>query len=105
MSGEQVARCVVCGAARTPACETALVPCNVRAFRDERFAVWRCAECRSIHASDEVDLDHYYRGYPVFAAELDWKLEVVYGGMLRRLTAAGLRPEHRILDYGCGRGP
>jgi 2-polyprenyl-3-methyl-5-hydroxy-6-metoxy-1,4-benzoquinol methylase len=96
--------CVVCGAERTPDCETAEVRCNVRAFRDERFAVWRCPQCRSIHARDEVDLDHYYRGYPVFAAELDWKLDVVYGNLLRRLQRAGLQPEHRILDYGCGRG-
>ena len=97
-------RCVVCGAERTPECETAEVRSNVRAFRDERFAVWRCAQCRSIHARDEVDLDHYYRGYPVFAAELDWKLDVVYGNLLRRLQRAGLQREHRILDYGCGRG-
>ena len=98
------ASCIVCGAPRTPACETAEVRCNVRAFRDERFAVWRCAQCRSIHARDEVDLDHYYRGYPVFAAELDWKLDVVYGNLLRRLQRAGLTREHRILDYGCGGG-
>jgi 2-polyprenyl-3-methyl-5-hydroxy-6-metoxy-1,4-benzoquinol methylase len=80
------------------------VRCNVRAFRDESFEVWRCAQCRSIHARDEVDLDHYYRGYPVFAAELDWKLDVVYGNLLRRLQRAGLQRAHRVLDYGCGRG-
>jgi 2-polyprenyl-3-methyl-5-hydroxy-6-metoxy-1,4-benzoquinol methylase len=94
----------VCSAPRTEQSETAMVRCNVRAFRDERFAVWRCAQCKSIHACDEVDLDRYYRGYPVFAAELDWKLDVVYGNLLRRLQRAGLRPEHRILDYGCGSG-
>ena len=99
-----VASCVVCGAAREPNAETAQVRSNVRAFRSERFEVWRCAGCRSIHASDAVDLDHYYRGYPVFAADLDWRLNVVYGGMLKRLRAAGLSAEQRILDYGCGMG-
>jgi 2-polyprenyl-3-methyl-5-hydroxy-6-metoxy-1,4-benzoquinol methylase len=98
------ASCVVCGAERGPDCESAEVRSNVRAFRDERFAVWRCKQCNSIHARDEVDLDRYYRGYPVFAAELDWKLDVVYGNLLRRLQRAGLQPAHRILDYGCGRG-
>jgi 2-polyprenyl-3-methyl-5-hydroxy-6-metoxy-1,4-benzoquinol methylase len=81
-----------------------MVRCNVRAFRDESFAVWRCKSCGSIHAQDEVDLDRYYRGYPVFLPQLDWKLRVAYGGMLARLSAAGLRKEHRILDYGCGKG-
>jgi len=97
-------RCVVCGAARSAACETASVRSNVRAFRQERFEVWRCAGCGSLHAAEEVDLDRYYQGYPVFAANLDWRFDVVYGGMLARLLAAGLRPEHRILDYGCGKG-
>lgn len=97
-------RCPICDAERAVDAETAEVRCNVRRFRDERFRVWRCSSCRSIHAEDAVDLDHYYAGYPVFDAELDWKLNVVYGGMLARLRAAGLSPEHRILDYGCGKG-
>ena len=97
-------RCVVCGQARTSDCETASVRSNVRAFTHERFAVWRCAQCRSIHATDEVDLAHYYSGYPVHDAVLDWKLHVVYGSMLQRLKHAGLRPDHSILDYGCGKG-
>jgi 2-polyprenyl-3-methyl-5-hydroxy-6-metoxy-1,4-benzoquinol methylase len=97
-------RCVVCGAERSATCETARVRSNVRAFKNQRFEIWRCASCRSLHAADEVDLDHYYRGYPVFAADLDWRLDVVYGGMLKRLLAAGVQKEHRILDYGCGKG-
>lgn len=101
---ESSTHCVVCGAERSADAETAQVKSNVRAFRDESFAVWRCTQCQSIHAADEVDLDHYYRGYPVHAAELDWRLDVVYGNLLRRLQRAGLRPEHRVLDYGCGRG-
>lgn len=96
--------CVVCGARRGADAEGALLRCNVRKFGDERFPVWRCSACRSIHADGEVDLAHYYAGYPIFAASLDWKLHVVYGNMLRRLRAGGLEREHRVLDYGCGVG-
>lgn len=98
------ATCVVCGEPRSADSEAADVRCNVRSFRNERFRMWRCARCRSLHAEDAVDLDRYYQRYPVFAAELDWRLKVVYAGMLRRLVRAGLSKQHRILDYGCGKG-
>ena len=97
-------RCPLCQALRTPQSEQASLRCNVRRFGEERFEVWRCDRCLSIHAASEVDLPHYYAGYPIFGVELDWKLRVVYGNMLRRLRKAGLEPSHRILDYGCGSG-
>lgn len=84
--------------------ETASVRSNVRAFRDERFGVWRCSRCRSIHACDEVDLPHYYADYPFHRQTLDWMLRVTYRNVLRRLKRAGLQRFHRILDYGCGSG-
>lgn len=96
--------CNICGAQRTDACESTRVRSNVRRFRDETFEVWRCQQCRSIHAAEDVDLAHYYAGYPIFTAALDWKLYVVYGGLLKRLRRAGLEHHHRILDYGCGGG-
>ncbi|HEX2676478.1 MAG TPA: class I SAM-dependent methyltransferase, partial [Polyangiales bacterium] len=34
----------------------------------------------------------------------DWMLRAMYGKQLSRLRAAGLRPEHAVLDYGCGGG-
>jgi 2-polyprenyl-3-methyl-5-hydroxy-6-metoxy-1,4-benzoquinol methylase len=98
------ATCVICGAARAADAETASVRSNVRAFRDERFTVWRCTACQSIHAQDDVDLAHYYARYPVFDAALDWKLRAVYGNMLKRLQAGGLKPTDKVLDYGCGKG-
>jgi 2-polyprenyl-3-methyl-5-hydroxy-6-metoxy-1,4-benzoquinol methylase len=96
--------CVICGTPRSADAQTASVRSNVRAFRYEKFVVWRCTECLSIHAQDDVDLARYYAGYPVFDAALDWKLRTAYGGMLERLVDAGLKPGDKVLDYGCGKG-
>ena len=96
--------CNVCGVTRAADAERAEVRSNVRRFRNERFGIWRCRGCGSIHAEEDVDLAHYYSAYPIFSAELDWKLHVVYGGILKRLVRGGLRPDHRVLDYGCGSG-
>lgn len=99
-------RCVVCGQAKpaADAVESAAVRSNVRRFRDETFHVWRCPTCRSIHAVEDVDLDLYYRSYPIFSGGLEPRMYPAFEGLLERLTDAGLRPEHRILDYGCGSG-
>lgn len=97
-------RCVVCNADAAADCERAQVRCNVRRFGDECFSVWRCGVCQSIHALGEVDLDHYYAGYPVFGAKLDWMFQVVYGSLLRRINSAGAEPAAALLDYGCGNG-
>lgn len=96
--------CNICGANRRQTCETARVRCNVRRFNDQSFEVWRCASCASIHAAEPVDLEHYYQGYPIFGASLDWKLNTTYGNLLRRLCRAGVTREHSILDHGCGSG-
>lgn len=77
---------------------------NVRRFRDETFSVWRCSQCRSIHAEDEVDLAHYYRTYPTFPREAEPRMAPAFEGLLRRLRDGGLEPDHRVLDYGCGSG-
>ncbi|MDD9941310.1 MAG: class I SAM-dependent methyltransferase [Myxococcales bacterium] len=84
--------------------ETARVRCNVRCFRQEEFWVWRCPGCASIHARDEVDLDHYYGAYPKFPVATERVRHAAFSGMVRRLVAAGLRPEHHIIDYGCASG-
>ena len=95
--------CVVCGDARAPS-ETAEVASNVRAFRGESFAVWRCAGCRSIHARDEVDLDRYYAGYPMHGDGGGAAMRAFFGVQRRRLRAAGLADGASVLDYGCGAG-
>lgn len=95
--------CAVCGAIGLPA-ERAWVTSNVRAFQAESFEIWRCGTCRSIHAAADVDLAHYYSKYPFHAGKLDGFSRAIYRNQLSRLVAAGLRPEHRIVDYGCGNG-
>jgi 2-polyprenyl-3-methyl-5-hydroxy-6-metoxy-1,4-benzoquinol methylase len=84
--------------------ERAKIPSNVRAFRAELFEIWRCKRCQSLHALDEVDLAHYYAKYPFHALPEDGRLKIMYDNQLRRLRRAGLRPEHRVLDYGAGGG-
>lgn len=97
--------CAVCGShGPSVAAETSVVTSNVRAFAHERFRLWRCRVCQSIHARDEVDLARYYAGYPFFELPLDWRLQAAYAAQLRRLEAAGLRRSDHLLDYGCGSG-
>jgi hypothetical protein len=97
--------CNICDTDAGPDVETATPRCNVRKFSQERFTVWRCPSCKSIHAGDEVDLDYYYAGYPFHGSgELDFAQRAVYRNMEKRLVAAGLKKDHAILDYGCGSG-
>lgn len=99
-----VLACVVCGSASTGSDEQVRVRSNVRAFRDEEFDYWRCAQCGSIHAKDEVQLGRFYAHYPFHALPADWRLRAMYSRQVERLVAAGVRRWHRILDYGCGGG-
>lgn len=80
------------------------MPSNVRALRAERFAVWRCAGCRSIHARDEVDLARYYAAYPMHAEGGGAAMRAFFAVQRRRLRAAGLADGAKVLDYGCGAG-
>ena len=59
--------CCACGERRELLhAESAVVCSNVRAFVLERFWVWRCSLCGSIHAGEDLDLAPYYAGYPFF---------------------------------------
>jgi len=104
MSADHI--CNVCAPEGVPIAkaETAVVRPNIRRLQNERFHVWRCPRCHSIHAEEEVDLDFYYRDYPFLALQMDWRIRAMYRSQLARLKAAGLQRGARILDYGCGAG-
>jgi SAM-dependent methyltransferase len=105
MRPEAAEVCAVCAASGPDlVLVRARVGSNVRAFRGAAFELWRCRQCLSIHAAEEVDLAYYYARYPFFSIPDDWRLRALYDNQLRRLRKAGIGPQHRILDYGCGGG-
>jgi 2-polyprenyl-3-methyl-5-hydroxy-6-metoxy-1,4-benzoquinol methylase len=85
--------------------ECRAIPSPIRAFRSESFPVWRCRNCGSLHSLNVVDLDHYYAHYP--RRDIDqptFLTRCAYANLVRKLERAGLNPNSRILDYGCGNG-
>lgn len=79
-------------------------PCNLRAFADEKFHVWRCPQCETVHCLEVVDLDYYYSKYPDEELSLTAPLRLLYGGLHKRLKKHGFTNRHKLLDYGCGKG-
>jgi 2-polyprenyl-3-methyl-5-hydroxy-6-metoxy-1,4-benzoquinol methylase len=77
-------------------------PCTIRALMDEKFNVWRCPDCQTIHCLEIVDLDYYYSKYPFSEAQLVWPLRIFYNNLTRQLTKHGFSKSHSFLDYGCG---
>lgn len=97
--------CIVCGAhSPIEAVERGSVRSNVRRFADQSFAIWRCPVCRSIHAADDVDLDFYYAHYPFHQQAINFGTRLMFAAKLRSLNELGVKPQHRILDYGSGGG-
>ncbi|MBN1653963.1 MAG: class I SAM-dependent methyltransferase [Deltaproteobacteria bacterium] len=99
--------CNICQKKPIGEVQRAAVRSNVRRFCDQQFAIWRCPNCRSIHASQPVDLDYYYKHYPLHwlkQTKVNWMLNAMYRSQLKRLRKIGLRKEHTLLDYGCGSG-
>ena len=98
--------CNLCGHQAGPrqATEVCSVPSNVREFHHERFTVWRCPHCHSLHALEPVELDRYYERYPFKQHVMNFATGRAYHNRLRLLTRRGTRKDSRILDYGCGAG-
>lgn len=96
--------CSICNYRVDPHDESAFYtfPCSIRSLMDEKFAVWRCPDCQTIHCLDVVDLDYYYSKYPFAEAKLVWPLRIFYSNLLRQLTKHGFSQGHSFLDYGCG---
>jgi len=98
--------CVFCGECvdESDRSRFVVVPCNVRAFLNQPFGVWRCSQCRTIHCRDVVDLDQYYEKYPIRGGELNWATRLVFRTLLGRLRRHGFDRGRSLLDYGCGGG-
>jgi SAM-dependent methyltransferase len=95
--------CLICNYHIEPNESTfATFPCHVRAFWGEKFKVWRCPNCLTIHSLDVVDLDPYYAKYPPTQATLTWPYRILYGKLCQQLTKHGFSKSHSMLDYGCG---
>ena len=96
--------CSICHHRIDPNDESAFTefPCCIRAFKDEKFKVWRCPNCQTIHCLDIVDLDYYFAPYPNAKAELTWPYRFIYGNLLSQLRKHGFDKTHSLLDYGCG---
>jgi SAM-dependent methyltransferase len=84
--------------------DKAQIPGIVRAFQHQTFTVWRCESCGSLHSKEDVNLPHYYEGYPFAQHKLDFWSRVAYRKRTRDLVKQGIQKHHRILDYGCGAG-
>jgi 2-polyprenyl-3-methyl-5-hydroxy-6-metoxy-1,4-benzoquinol methylase len=105
-TSKQRLECLICDYHIDQNDESAFVPfpCNVRAFKDETFKVWRCPNCSTIHCLDVVDIDHYYAKYPFAEAQLTLPFRLCYQTFYKQLIKHGLSQTHSILDYGCGNG-
>lgn len=104
-----MASCTVCPfcdhpGSLTAAAERASVPCNVRQLRQHSFTVWRCSGCGSLHSAEHADLPYFYAHFPFREHRLDFHARLGYRNRLKILKRRGLKPHHRILDYGCGAG-
>lgn len=103
-----MAECVRC-----PFCSEALlkdagdlvrVPAIIREFQREKFTVWRCPSCGSLHCKEDVDLDSYYRVYPFSKQKLDFWGTVSCRNRMRQMEREGVTPDFSILDFGCAGG-
>ncbi|MBW4563932.1 MAG: class I SAM-dependent methyltransferase [Mojavia pulchra JT2-VF2] len=103
---KQRIKCVVCNSSINENKKSALATfaSNVRAFRKEKFKVWRCSQCQTIHCLDVVDLPQYYAKYPIAQAKLTWPYLFYYRNLRRQLTKHGFSKNHSFLDYGCANG-
>ncbi len=79
---------------------------NVNKFSNEKYTVWRCINCNSLHSKEDVDLDYYYKDYPNHTASTKrGKIaNHAFGIKLKRLLSQGFKKENSLLDYGCGNG-
>jgi 2-polyprenyl-3-methyl-5-hydroxy-6-metoxy-1,4-benzoquinol methylase len=82
-----------------------LVRSSERVLEHEKFTVWQCTKCKTIHAKDGVDLSNYYAKYELYGHEqLDGLTRFFFKKKLKFIQTMGIQSHHTILDYGCGSG-
>lgn len=102
--------CTMCNICENPGTlnnskEVGEVASNVRRFRDEKFTVWRCKNCNSLHSKESVDLGYYYAHYPMQDNTLNYVNTTAYRkNRIALLKKQGLKKTHKVLDFGCGSG-
>lgn len=104
-----MSECTVCNICAHPgkfenALEGKEIYSNVREFKHEKFTVWRCLNCGSLHSKEAVDLNYYYKHYPVKNHTMNYATRKSYRNRLRLLRKHGFKKGHTILDFGCGQG-
>ncbi len=98
-------RCDLCGTQQSSAAaERESVQSNVRRCAHERFTVWRCSGCGSLHSLSPENLERYYELYPIFEQRMNYAMWCAFTTRVRFLKQAGVRPGARVLDYGCAHG-
>ncbi|WMP19418.1 class I SAM-dependent methyltransferase [Thiothrix lacustris] len=104
---QEYTQCTLCDTPKTVSQTTlkASIASSEREFENEKFTVWQCKNCQSIHALEGVDLAHYYSKYGLHEQnEPDSVTRFFFGRKLKWLEKAGIRKDQAILDYGCGGG-
>lgn len=96
-----------CNICQSPGCldsstEIAEISSNVRFFKNEKFTVWRCCNCQSLHSKEAIDLDFYYSHYVTLPNR--FSLSLAYQNRLKFLQKHGLNPGKTLLDFGCNQG-
>ena len=86
------------------ALEVKQIPSNIRKFKDQKFTVWRCSSCRSLHSKELVDLNYYYENYIIGKQGLNYFFRCVYYNRLKLLRKYGFGKKHKLLDFGCNQG-
>lgn len=84
------------------ATDIASISSNLRRFQDQKFTVWRCENCHSLHSKEAVDLNKYYEYY--IKLPMNYFTHIAYGNRLKLLKQHGFSKQGSILDFGCGQG-
>ncbi|MGA1869595.1 MAG: class I SAM-dependent methyltransferase [bacterium] len=88
----------------TESSEKEHVRSNLTKFSNEKFEMWRCNSCGSLHSKNFVDLDHYYKDYPFQTSQKSVVTKLLYKKFAKQIESYGITKKHKILDYGCGSG-